>query len=283
VPEGATVAAGEVIARIDLRDRESRLREAEAFVAQRTLEFEAARKLGERQFQSATRVAEARTQLEAAKTLRHDAELDLRRTEVRAPFAGVLERRLVEVGDYAEPGEEVALVIEQDPFLVAADAPESVVGRLQVGEEGTALLADGRALEGRVRYVATQAEPATRTFRVELEVPNPGGERFPAGMSARVVLRESEEPAHRISAASLVLADDGRVGVKAVDETGRVAFHPARIVRSETDAVWLGGLPERLRVIVTGGGFVAAGEVVDVEEQQDGASPEVALNPGAPA
>ncbi len=171
---------------------------------------------------------------------------------------------MVEAGDYVDAGDEVALVIEQDPFLVVADAPESVVGRLQPGEAGTALLADGRVLPGRVRYVATQAEPSTRTFRVELEIDNPDG-RFPAGMSARVMLREPEQPAHRISAAALVLADDGQIGIKAVDEAGRVVFHPARIVRSETDAVWLGGLPEHLRVIVTGAGFVAAGETVNVE------------------
>jgi multidrug efflux system membrane fusion protein len=71
--------------------------------------------------------------------------------------------------------------------------------------------------------------------------------------------------AHRISAAMLVLADDGTLGIKAVDAEGIVRFHPARIVRSETDAVWLGGLPDELKVIVTGQGFVAAGEAVEVE------------------
>lgn len=262
--EGALVAPGDVLARIDLRDRESRLREAEALVSQRTLEFEGARKLGEKRFQSETQVAQARTQLEVARTLRHEAELDLRHTELRAPFAGVLERRMVEAGDYVDAGDEVAMVIEQDPFLVVADAPESVVGRLRPGEVGTALLADGRSFSGRVRNVASQADPSTRTFRVELEIDNPGS-RFPAGMSARVLLREPEQPAHRISAAALVLADDGQIGIKAVDDGGRVVFHPARIVRSETDAVWLGGLPERLAVIVTGGGFVAAGEAVNIE------------------
>ena len=49
-----------------------------------------------------------------------------------------------------------------------------------------------------------------------------------------------------------------------MDEQDIVRFYPARIVRSEPDAVWLGGLPERLRVITTGQGFVAAGEQVEV-------------------
>jgi multidrug efflux system membrane fusion protein len=170
---------------------------------------------------------------------------------------------MVEVGDFVDVGDEVALVIEQDPYLVVGDAPETLVARFRPGEPGTARLADGRVVEGRVRYVATQADPATRTFRVELEVPNPAG-RFPAGMSARVLVREPEVLAHRVSAAVLILADDGTVGIKAVAGDGTVSFHPTRIVKSEADAVWLGGLPERLRLITTGQGFVAAGERVDV-------------------
>jgi len=263
VAEGTSVEAGTVLARLDVRDRASRVREMRAQVAQRELENEAARKLGAKQFQSETRVAEARAQLEAARAALLAAELDLARTEVRAPFTGVLESRMVEVGDFVDVGDEVALVIEQDPYLVVGDAPETLVARFRPGEPGTARLADGAVVEGRVRYVATQADPATRTFRVELEVPNPAG-RFSAGMSARVLVREPEVPAHRVSAAVLILADDGTVGIKAVEPDGTVSFHPARIVKAEADAVWLGGLPERLRVITTGQGFVAPGERVDV-------------------
>jgi multidrug efflux system membrane fusion protein len=264
VAEGSLVEAGAVLARLDVRDRESRVREMRALVAQRAIEDAAAQKLGAKRFQAETRVAEARAQLEAARSALLQAELDLARTEIKAPFAGVLESRAVEVGDFVDVGEEAALVIEQDPYLVAGDAPESLVARFAPGAPGSARLADGAVVQGRIRYVATQAEPATRTFRVELEVPNPAGRWFPAGMSARIVVREPEVLAHRLSAAVLVLADDGTVGIKAVAEDGTVRFHQARIVKAETDAVWLGGLPERLRVITTGQGFVAPGERVEV-------------------
>jgi multidrug efflux system membrane fusion protein len=264
VAEGALVEAGTILLRLDLRDRASRVREMEAALAQRELEHEAASKLGAKRFQSETQVAQALAQLEAARSRLHEARLDLERTEVKAPFKGVLEQRMAEVGDFVDVGEALVLLIEQDPFLVVGDAPETMVGRLAIGEPGAARLADGRTVEGRVRYVATQADAATRTFRVELEVPNPDG-RFPSGMSARIVVREPAVRAHRISAASLVLADDGTVGIKAVDQGGIVRFHPARIVKAETGAVWLGGLPERLQVITTGQGFVAAGEKVGIE------------------
>jgi multidrug efflux system membrane fusion protein len=209
-------------------------------------------------------VAQALAQLEAARAALHEAELDLAHATITAPFAGVVERRMVEAGDYVEPGDPVAEVIEQDPFLVVGDAPETVVARFRVGEPGMAVLADGQVVHGRVRFVASRADTDTRTFRVELEVANPGAS-LPAGMSARIVVREPEVAAHRVSAAILVLADDGTIGIKSVDPDGRVRFHRAEIAKAETDAVWLAGLAERLRIITTGQGFVAVGESVGVE------------------
>jgi membrane fusion protein, multidrug efflux system len=282
VAEGAMVEAGALVTELDLRDRASRVGEMEAAVAQRELEYEAARKLGAKQFQSETQVAQARALVEAARAAVHEARLDLEHVTVEAPFAGVLERRMVEAGDYVEPGDPVAEVIEQDPFLVVGDAPETMVGRLEVGKPGTAVLADGRTVAGRLRYVASRADADTRTYRVELEVANPGG-RLPAGMSARLVIREPEVAAHRVSAAALVLADDGTIGIKAVDEGGTVRFFPAVIAKAETDAVWLAGLPARLQVITTGQGFVAAGEKVDVELVPDEAPAAAAVTARAPA
>ena len=117
--------------------------------------------------------------LEMARAELHQARLDLAHTTIEAPFQGVVEERTVEVGDYVDPGDPVVMVIEQDPFLVVGDAPETMVDRFQPGEPGTAQLADGRTVEGKIRFVATQADPAaTRTFGVELEVANRDG-RFP--------------------------------------------------------------------------------------------------------
>lgn len=271
VAKGGTVAAGAVLLRIDEQDRPAQVLKGEARRAQRELEYEAARRLGERQFQAETKVAEMRAELEESRADLAEARLDLARTEVRAPFAAVLERRPVEVGDYVAPGTEVAHLVEQDPFLVVGDAPEAVAGRFRAGQAGGARLADGAEVLGRIRYVASVADEGTRTFRVELEVANPEGDLFRSGMSARLVVREPAVPAHEISAAALVLDEQGAVGVKAVDEAGVVRFHPARIVKGGAEALWLAGMPEDLRIITTGQGFVQVGQ--EVEAQAEAAEP----------
>jgi membrane fusion protein, multidrug efflux system len=119
----------------------------------------------------------------------------------------------------------------------------------------------GRVVEGQVRYIAAQSDPATRTFTVELEVPNPNG-RFAAGISAELRIGFERTLAHRVPASLLALNDDGVLGIKAVGDGEEVVFYEAEVVRAEADAVWLAGLPEQVRLITVGQGFVRAGDQV---------------------
>jgi multidrug efflux system membrane fusion protein len=270
---GATVAAGDVLVRLDPRERRAMVEQAEAMLTMREIEAAAAEKLGEKGFQAETKVAEARANLEAAQAALARARIDLAHTEILAPFAGVLDRRPIEIGDFVDIGDPVATVIEQDPFLVTGEVAESEIGSLAVGMPGSARLVTGQSVAGRVRYVAAQSDPATRTFTVELEVPHANG-RFAAGVSAELRIGLERTPAHRVAASLLALDDAGVLGVKAVDEHDRVVFHPALVLRADADSIWLGGLPERLRLITVGQGFVTPGATVT-------AVPEVA--PGSEA
>ncbi|MGH6885657.1 MAG: efflux RND transporter periplasmic adaptor subunit, partial [Geminicoccales bacterium] len=258
---GELIRPGDVLVRIDARERKAMVEQAEATLRMREIEYEAARRLGAKGFQAETKVAEAKANLEAAQATLERARIQLDHTEIRAPFDGVLETRPVELGDFVDVGDEVAMVIDQDPFLVIGDVAQVDAGALGPGMAGRAVLVTGQRVEGRLRYVASMADPETRTFRVELEVPNPHG-RFPANVSAELQLPLGAVPAHKVSSSLLVLDDAGAIGVRSVDQANVVRFHPATVVRSGAEAVWLAGLPERLRLITVGQGFVRSGETV---------------------
>jgi multidrug efflux system membrane fusion protein len=264
--KGQRVAAGEVLARLDRRDREAAVLEAQASLEQRMIEYEAASRLGERGFQAQTRVAEAKAALELARYNLRRAEVALSHTEITAPFGGALEEQPVELGSFVDIGDPLARIVDLDPIIVVTDVPEASIHHLSVGETAEIRLVDGSHHEGRVRFVARQAKEQTRTFRVEIEVPNPDA-AVPAGISTEVAIVLEPVPTHRVSPGILVLDDSGVLGIKSVDDDATVVFHAADIVRAEADAIWLHGLPDRLRIITVGQGFVSPGQRVEATDE----------------
>ncbi|MES1923722.1 efflux RND transporter periplasmic adaptor subunit [Salinisphaera sp. T31B1] len=260
---GSRVASGDLLVRIAIDDRAAARSEARAVVEQRRLQYEAVRRMSERGYQTRTDLAQAKSDLEAASARLAEVQQDIDNTVVRAPFAGVLETRPVEVGDYLGVGDEVARVIQQDPFVVAGDLSEADVAFVEPGQPGRARLIDGRLVEGRVRYVATEADPETRTYPVELEIDNPEG-RLVAGASAKLMLPLEQVRAHAVAADLLTLDESGNMGIKTVGEDGTVVFYPADIVKSDGGSLWLAGLPPTVELITAGQGFVRAGDAVRV-------------------
>ncbi len=262
IARGARVQAGSLIVRLDDRDRLARLEEARAVVRQRELEYDGQLKLFPAGYIPEARLAEGKAMLEAARTELRRAELDVERVEIRAPFAGALLERQVEVGDYLSEGDPVASFVDETTLVVVGSVAEQFAAGLQQDAPGVARLATGQVVQGRLRYVAPVADQATRSFQVELELDNRRG-ALPAGVTAQIELPVATVLAHRVSPALLTLADDGRLGVKTVDADGRVEFHDADIARSTGDAVWIAGLPDPVRVITVGQGFVRTGQLVD--------------------
>lgn len=258
---GSHVEEGEILAKLSLDEREARLREANALLEQRRIEHNASKKLSAKGFRSETQVAATQASLEAAEAAVALAQSNMDNTIIKAPFSGLMDERTVEIGDYVKAGESVALVVDLDPILVVANASENIVNQLAPGHKGFARLGTGAEINGTIRFVSSVADPATRTFRVELEVPNPEG-RIADGITAELRLPLGEVQAYRISPAVLSLTDAGIVGVKMVDEKHEVVFQPVQILASDSDGIWIAGLEGKVTLITVGHEFVKAGQKV---------------------
>lgn len=258
---GARVVAGSTLLRLDMEDRQARLAQAEAVLAQRQEDYDALLAMGNRGFQSDTQVRQALADLEAARAELLAIQLEIDYTTVKAPFAGVVHDRGVELGTLVERGDTLLTLVDNDPLVLSSQVPQQRIAKLQPAARGQVRLADERWLEGRLRYIAPRADEQTRTFEVELEIPNPDG-RQPSGISGELHLPLETVLGHFLSPAQLALDAAGVLGVKVVDDGDRVAFLPVEILHSTPEGVWVTGLPEQIRVISVGQGFVQAGETV---------------------
>lgn len=262
VRRGEQVDAGTVLIRLDERDRSARLAEARAILVQRETEYEAQKKLKLDGYVSDTLLAEGAARLESARAELRRAELDLEYMTIEAPFDGALQERMVEIGDFVDTGDPVARFVDNRRLVVTASVAEGDVEAVRRQTHGQARLITGQHVEGKIRYVAPVAEEATRTFVVELDLDNSDG-ALPAGVTAELTIPAGEVLAQRVSPSLLTLDDAGNLGLKTVDAAGRVDFHPANVVKSSSDGVWIAGLPEEATIITVGQGFVRSGESVE--------------------
>lgn len=254
--------AGDVIVRLDERDRRARLAQAEATVKQRELEYAARARLKGKDYVSEAQLQEAAAALEAARAELKRARLDIDYMVIRAPFDGSLQERQVEVGDFVKVGDPIATVVDDRTLIVRGNIAEYEAHLVKKGGPGSAKLASGETADGTIRYIAPVADEATRTFLVELEIGNEDG-GLRAGMTAQLKIPAETIYAQKVSPSLLTLDDEGNLGIKTVNESGVVEFHEADIAMSTSEGVWIAGLPNMATIITVGQGFVTEGTAVD--------------------
>lgn len=279
VAEGALVRAGQLLCALDAEARNARVAEARAVVRAREADFKAASDLAAKGFGAEIRVTQAQAALDGARAQLAQASIEIGRLEVRAPFAGVFERRDAELGDYLQTGGACGQLVELSPILIVAQASEIEVEKLRVGGFASARALTGETVEGRIRFIGRTADPATRTFRVELEARNPGL-ALRAGQTAQLRAVVGTAEAFLLPSAALSLDSAGQIGVKIADQDDRARFARVTIAEETPEGVWVRGLDAQTRVIITGAQFVGEGQkVAPVPEPVPAAPVPVAVKP----
>ena len=268
--EGDPVELGEVLAELEPRDRDARVREAQERVNQRQIEYNAAKKLEDKGFNSKVKLAQTLADLENARAALKEAQVDQDKTKITAPFDGILAEQAIEIGDYLAVGEPLFTIVALDPIEFVGFVSERRIGDIAPGKEATAEFLDGTILQGRVSYIASAADPETRTFRVLISAPNEDV-KIREGLTTKIRIPVSDKKAHKISPSILALNDAGQIGVKIVDKANTVKFVPVTILSDERKTMWITGLPDKVRIITVGQDFVTDGQSVNpVKAEGDG-------------
>lgn len=219
---------------------ETRVKSADAAVASARAGLESAR-ASVQAAKSGLQSADAG--IEAAQAAVAAAEKEIERLDIHAPFAGLLESDTAELGSLMQPGALCATVIQLDPIKLVAFVPETDVSRVHVGAmAGGRLAAGGDDVQGQVTFLSRAADPVTRTFRVEIEIPNPDL-TLRDGQTVEILIATDGAPAHLLPQSALTLNDEGTLGLRTLGPDSVVQFQPVKILRDTPDGIWLTGLP----------------------------------------
>jgi len=265
VEEGSRVKEGDLILRLENEGKEAAVASARQALAQREAEAAAAERLAKTGNLASLQLDVARANLAAARSALEQAQADLDRVAVRAPFEAVVDKISVEKGTAVMQGTEVATLLKLDPIVAAGEVSERDLGTIKPGDKAEVRLVNGKNLSGTIRHVSRAASPQTRTYRVEVVAPNPEG-LIPAGMTAEISIKTDMVETVALPRSVVTLSNNGELGIRAVNEAGEVHFYPIDIIDDTPEALYLAGIPQDMQVIVAGQDLVTEGEKVKAEQ-----------------
>lgn len=261
--KGATVAEGAVVMTLESPETLAQAEIAEITLAQRDRELATAQRLYSGGNTPEIQLNNARSARDAAAAELNRANAAVDRLELKAPFAGIVDTIDVELGAWVQTGAPVATILSLDPILVRAEVSEVDVGSVAPGSKATVTLVTGTKMAGLVRLVSREASAETRTFPVEIALPNPGN-AMPSGMSAEVELLADPRRAVTVPRSVITLADSGELGLRVVGNDDIARFVPVGIIDDTEAGLVVTGVPDGVRIIVAGQDLVRDGDKVIV-------------------
>lgn len=259
------------IAQAEVAQNKAALAEAEAMLADAAANAQRARELQTtgalsaqqiNQYLTAERTAQAR--VEAQRAIARVQQIRLNQTRVPAPDSGVISARTATVGAVVGAGQELFRLIRQGRLEWRAELPSSDLANITPGQAARVFPPGASAVAGKVRVLAPTVDAATRNGIVYVDLPSPGAAR--AGMFARGEFDLGSSSALTLPQTSVLLRD-GFSYVFTVGADNRIAQVKVAVGRREGDRIEItSGLQPNIRVVASGGGFLADGDLVRVVE-----------------
>ncbi|MCE8036735.1 efflux RND transporter periplasmic adaptor subunit [Halomonas sp. MCCC 1A11062] len=261
VTQGSGVEAGSPLLALSRDALEAQLQRAEDRLELARAELAGADSLRQRNLISQPELLGLQSSVSVAAAELAELRQTLEETRPTAPFDGVVDRLHVELGEVLQIGDPYARLIDDRRLKASAWAAQRDAPDLAPGLPVEARLLDGSRLTGELTHVASRADESTRSFYIEAEFDNADRRRL-AGASATLAITLPEREVHQLSPALLELDDEGRLRVKHLDEEDRVVSTPVSLVAADATQARVAGLPETIRLITLGSGFVAQGDEV---------------------
>jgi len=232
---GTKVKAGDLLLQQDVSSEEAQLRAAEATVALTKLELERSRKLLMK-----NAVAQAKYDSDDAQYKQAVAQIDgiratIRKKTIRAPFAGSLGIRLVNLGQILNEGEPIVSLQTIDPIFVNFSLPQQQLAQVKPGLKVrvTADALPARAIEGEITAISPEVDVATRNIRIQATVAN-SQERLRPGMFVNVaVVLPSREEVLVIPTTAVLYAPYGDTVFVVHEKETKKGVQPAEVVQQK--------------------------------------------------
>jgi RND family efflux transporter MFP subunit len=270
VQEGQRISKGQLLVSLINDATQSSINEAKASLELANITYEKQKSLWDQGIGSEIQFLQAKTQRQAAEDRLKMLEAQLRMSQVRAPFDGIVDKIFPKVGDIAGPMVPVVELVNLSRLTIKADVSESYVGMIHPGDKVEVSFSSmpGETLNATIKRTTKVINPTNRTFQVELNISNPG-EKIRPNMIASIRINDfTSEKAFIVP--SIVVKRDitGDYLYLAVDEENDLIAKKRYLERGisyEGNTMITKGLKEGDKVVVAGYNLVSSGTYLVVK------------------
>jgi HlyD family secretion protein len=235
--------------------------------------------------QSRAALGQARSDVVAAAAAIEVAREDARRVEallaytrIEAPFDGIVTARNVDTGQLTRPGSDsdpLFILNRSDIVTIAIDVPETFATEVNPGDRATIALQamKGETVEGKVTRTAWALDPRTRTLRVEIDIPNPGGKLRP-GLYAYATLIAEEHLGVLTVPTTALIRDKDKATCVVIVVAGKAVRRPIEVgLTDATRAEVVSGLDGSEAVVKAYAATLNDGQPVELNPPAAAAAP----------
>jgi RND family efflux transporter MFP subunit len=261
---GSRVRAGELLAELDIRDFNARVRQAQAVSEQTSQDLKRFETLLSKQAATQQEYDAVKTRALVAESNRQEAEAMLNYARIVAPFSGVVTRKMIEAGDLAIPGRPMFELEADGAPRFALTIPESDINMIMIGDSvQIEVPAADTSVTGLVRELSPSADPVSRSY--ELRIDLPGSTKLRPGQFGRLLLPDGENDALYIPKSALV--HRGQLDlVYVVSAQKRLSLRLIRSGREQSGLIEvLSGLTAGEYVVTSGGESLSDGDQVEFQ------------------
>jgi membrane fusion protein, multidrug efflux system len=215
----------------------------------------------------------ARAQRDQAMAQLTQAEKQLQDSNIKAPFSGRIEERMVRTGELVNPGQPVVRLVNTARVKIVAGIPEIYSGEITEGTEVMIYFRSlgGESRPGNVSYAGNVIDPDTRTFTVEIELQNPGELIKPDMVVDLRVKRRTLENAMIVPRTAILRDEEGVFIFRANNQNGNkfAELIPVRTgLTSGSLLQVLDGLREGDEIVVSGMRTLSAGDQLNILQNE---------------
>lgn len=192
VKEGQRVSKGQLLATIDDGGMGSQLAQLETQAQLAKTTFERQKRLWDQKIGSEIQYLQAKAQYEATESTVKQAESQLGKSTIRAPFSGIIDDVIKDQGTVVSPGpgSEVFRIVNLSDMYIEVDVPETYLGGITSGKDAMVYFPVlGDTVHTKIRQTGNFINPSNRAFTVEIPVPNKNGNIKP-NLTAKVNLND---------------------------------------------------------------------------------------------